>query len=654
MNPAASSSPASRFRLVVYLFLTALLYFSLTRVFLAAWSSKDTGAGLDDYLQIMLRGWTYDMVFYAYLSLLPAFYLLFAPEKWWRSRWNALFVHVMVFLSIYGLGFIAVAEALFWEEFSVRFNFIAVDYLVYRREVTDNISESYPLPLLLGGILLISILVYAFLRPFVRKALQAREPLPRRAVMFSIWALIAASGFLFLDQDLRQFSGNSYHNELAGNGPYQFFAAFRNNELDYQQFYATIDNEQASKLLKQEVKEGNSHFSRQGLFQIRRHIDNPGQEQRLNIILITVESLSARYLGVFGHRKHYTPNLDKLSRESMFFTNFYATGTRTTRGLEAITLSIPPTPGRSIVKRLGHESNMWSLGNVLKEKGYDVRFLYGGRGYFDNMSAFFSGNGYQVIDQSSISDEEMTFTNAWGMSDEDLYRQAIKSADASWAAGKPFLQQIMTTSNHRPYTYPDNRVDIPSGSGRGGAVKYTDWAIGNFLTRARKKPWFKDTLFVIVADHCASSAGKVDLPVKKYHIPLFIYAPEHIRPVKIDKLSSQIDLAPTILGLLNMDYESAFFGRNILTTPKAKERALIGNYQKLGLYEPGRLSILAPKKEIILQEHPESDNPKVTVLDTPDQFSKRNISYYQGASYIYKHGLNAWKAAGNPESEKSK
>ncbi|BAO45411.1 LTA synthase family protein [Thiolapillus brandeum] len=648
MHTTSSRSSTSRFRLVAYLFLTALLYFSLTRIFLATWFYEDTSAGLADLLQIMLRGWTYDLVFYAYLALLPAAYLLLAPEKWWRSRWNALLVHSMVFISIYGLGFIAVAEVLFWDEFSVRFNFIAVDYLVYRREVTDNIAESYPLPLLLGGILVVSILVYAALRPFIRSTLQAREPLPRRAIIFSIWALVAACGFLLLDQDLRRFSGNSYQNELAGNGPYQFFAAFRNNELDYPQFYATIDNEQASGLLKEEIKEDSSRFSKEGLFQIRRHIDNPGQERSLNIMLITVESLSARYLGVFGHRKHYTPNLDKLSRESMFFTNFYATGTRTTRGLEAITLSIPPTPGRSIVKRLGHESNLWSLGNILKEKGYDVRFLYGGRGYFDNMSAFFSGNGYQVIDQSSVPDEDMTFTNAWGMSDEDLYRQAMKSADASWAAGKPFLQQIMTTSNHRPYTYPDNRVDIPSGSGRGGAVKYTDWAIGDFLAQAKNKPWFKDTLFVIVADHCASSAGKVDLPVKKYHIPLFIYAPEHVKPVRIDKMASQIDLAPTLLALLNMDYESAFFGRNILTTPKGKQRALIGNYQKLGLYEPGRLSILAPRKEIILQKHPESDNPQVFVLDRPDDFSKRNIAYYQGASYIYKHGLNAWKQTRTP------
>ncbi len=643
MTPSASAPSIGRFRLVGDLFFVSLLYFTLLRIFLMLWSWNKAEIDIESLMQILFRGWIHDLVFYAYGAVLPALYLLLAPERWWHNRWNALLVHAAVFASIYGLGFIAVAEVLFWNEFSVRFNFISVDYLVYRREVTDNIAESYPLPLLLSGIFLASLPVYVLLRTRVTAVLQARQPFFHRAAAFAVWTMVAIGGYLLVDQDLHRFSPNTYRNELAANGPYQFFAAFRNNELDYRQFYATIDDRQASSLLKQQVKEDNSSFLEKGLFRIKRHIDNPGQEKRLNIMLIMVESLSARYLGVFGHKKHNTPNLDRLAGQSLFFTRFYATGTRTTRGLEAVTLSIPPTPGRSIVKRLGHESNFWSLGNVLKKKGYDVRFLYGGRGYFDNMSAFFSGNGYEVIDQSSVPDEEMGFTNAWGMSDEDIYRQAMNAADKSWAAGRPFMHHIMTTSNHRPYTYPDGRIDIPSGSGRSGAVRYTDWAIGDFLAKARKKPWFKDTLFVIVADHCASSAGKVDLPVKKYHIPLFIYAPEHIQPAKVDKLASQIDLAPTLLAMLNMDYDSAFFGRNIFTTPENEERALIGNYQKLGLYQPGRLSILSPKKEIQLQENPESKHPRVTTLDSPDEFARRNIAYYQGAAYIYKHGLNAWR-----------
>ena len=619
------------------------VYFTLTRAGLGIWSWPAPDTSLLDVLQLLLIGWFHDLSFYAYAAILPVLYLLFIPDSWWRSRINSVLTQSVVLISIYGLGFIAVAEFLFWEEFSVRFNFISVDYLVYTREVTENISESYPLPLLLGGILIITVLVFWQLRPTLQRILTTREPFRKRAGKSIAWLVLPLAAYGLVNQDLHQFSTNNYQNELAANGPYQFIAAFKNNNLDYDQFYASLPPSQASDLLKQEIAEANNTFASNDLFQIRRYIDNPGQEKTLNIILIMVESLSARYLGVFGNKRANTPNLDRLAAESLFFTRIYATGTRTTRGLEAVTLSIPPTPGRSIVKRIGHESNMWSLGNVLKEKGYDVRFLYGGRGYFDNMNAFFAGNGYQIIDQSSVPDEDMVFTNAWGMSDEDLYTQAIQAAGQASESKQPFFFHLMTTSNHRPYTYPDGRIDIPSGTGRSGAIKYTDWAIGDFLQRAKQKPWFEDTLFVIIADHTARSAGKMDLPVNKYHIPLMIHAPGQIIGQKVDKLASQIDLAPTLLALLNMDYTSTFFGKNIFSTPQDEERALIGNYQKLGFYQPGRLSILAPKKRMVLHVNPESNSPETIILKSPGDQTRKNIAYYQGASYIYKHQLNSWR-----------
>ena len=622
--------------------LLTLIYSTLTRIGLGIWSWPVTDASMLDLLHLLLVGWVNDLSFYAYAAVLPVLYLLLIPDKWWRSRINSVLTQGIVLISIYGLGFIVVAEFLFWEEFSVRFNFISVDYLVYTREVIDNISESYPLPLLLGGIFIVSLLVFRQLRPALLRILSTRESFRQRAEKTIVWLVLPLAAYGLVNQDLHQFSTNNYQNELAANGPYQFIAAFKNNDLDYDLFYASLSPGQASDLLKQEVAEANSTFTSNELFQIRRTIDNFGEEKHLNIMLIMVESLSARYLGVFGNKRGYTPNLDRLSEESLFFTRMYATGTRTTRGLEAVTLSIPPTPGRSIVKRIGHESNMWSLGNVLKEKGYDVRFLYGGRGYFDNMNTFFAGNGYQITDQSSVPDDDMVFTNAWGMSDEDLYTQAILAADQAFESKQPFFFHLMTTSNHRPYTYPEGRIDIPSGTGRSGAVKYTDWAIGDFLQRAKEKPWFDDTLFVIIADHSARSAGKTDLPVNKYHIPLMIHAPMQITPKKVDKLASQIDLAPTLLAMQNMDYTSTFFGKNIFITPQNEERALIGNYQKLGLYQQGRLSILVPKKGMILQENPESDSPITTVLKTSDDQARKNIAYYQGASYIYKHQLNSW------------
>jgi len=228
------------------------------------------------------------------------------------------------------------------------------------------------------------------------------------------------------------------------------------------------------------------------------------------------------------------------------------------------------------------------------------------------------------------------------MADEYLYTQAIKSADEAQRRGKPFFFHLMTTSNHRPYSYPDGRIDIPSGSGRDGAVKYTDWAIGDFLARVQDKPWFNDTLFVFVADHTAGSAGKTALPLNRYHIPMLIYSPAHLTPQRIDKLASQIDVAPTLLGMLNMDYESSAFGKDIFRMTADDERALVGNYQHLGLYTPGVLSVISPRQRLSQQRNPESGDPEIVEVGADNPHMRRDLAFYQGADYIYHHRLNAW------------
>lgn len=629
----------SRFLLIGYMLLIALIYFFVTRVLLNVIASSEAELSIISFPKIYFVGLMYDLAFYSYALIPVTLYLLFVPERMWQTKLNRGFVHLALFSTIYMLGFILAAELLFWDEFSVRFNFISVDYLIYRREVTDNIRESYPLPLYLGSILLVTLVIYAFSFKRISRLLLIKERFRSRLVFAAGLLTLPVLSFLLVNQDFRELSNNSYQNELASNGPYQFIAAFKNNELDYYKFYQTLPDSKAASLLQKEL--GNDKAD-SASFDIKRAINNPGEERHLNIFLVMVESLSADYLGTFGNGEQLTPNLDRLAKESMLFTNLYATGTRTTRGLEAVTLSIPPTPGRSIVKRIGHETNLWSLGNILKKKGYDTEFIYGGRGYFENMNDFFAGNGYGIIDQSSTPDSEMNFTNAWGMADDDLYNQAIKAADSAYSANKPFFFHLMTTTNHRPYTYPDGRIDIPSGTGRSGAVKYTDWAIGDMIEKSRTKPWFKDTLFVIIADHTSGSAGKVSLPVNKYHIPMLIYSPQHIAPTAVTHISSQIDVAPTLLSLLNMDYESAFFGKNILTMQPDEERALIGNYQNLGLFADNKLSILSPKRRMSKQLNPTDEAPTETHLDKTDADLERDIAYYQGASYIFSQHLNAW------------
>jgi phosphoglycerol transferase MdoB-like AlkP superfamily enzyme len=306
--------------------------------------------------------------------------------------------------------------------------------------------------------------------------------------------------------------------------------------------------------------------------------------------------------------------------------------------MEALTLSLPPTPGRSLIKR-PRNADLFTLGSVFRSRGYDTAFIYGGYGYFDNMNAFFGGNGYRVVDRASVADSDITFANAWGACDGDLYRWTLREADAAAAKGQPFHFFVMTTSNHRPFTYPEGKIDLPSKvSGRDGAVKYTDYAIGEFLRAAATKPWYRNTVFVIVADHCAAVAGQAALPVQHYHIPLMIFSPGgQIAPGQVNDLMSQVDYAPTLLGLLNWSYASRFFGWDVVHA-SGDRRALIGNYQRVGLYEPGVLTVLRPRRGV---DHYGYDPSSFALTPrTPDTDQvQETISYYQVASHLYREGL---------------
>ena len=635
-------------RFLFLLSATWLGIFFLTRAVLLFSHLDEAGHA---YISPILVGLLNDLVFLVYTALPLSLFMLLCPRRLWQARVTRALLWVVLAASIYLMLFTAVAEWLFWDEFGVRFNFIAVDYLVYSDEVLNNILESYPIGLLLSILGLLTLTLCLALRRPLRWALDAPYPsLRQRGLQTAGLAVLTLLCVQFADQDsLRSQGGNTYQRELASNGPYQFFAAFRNNELDYQQFYGTLPEAVTAKQMQTELSEPGVTFIGKEPLDIRRKVSNPGTPRTPNIVLVTIESLSAKYLGSNGDPRNLSPNLDALRKQSLYFNNFYATGTRTDRGLEAITLSIPPTPGRSIVKRIGREGGFASLGQQLSEVGYDAVFVYGGRGYFDNMNAFFSGNGYRIVDQSSVDEKEISFKNAWGMSDEDLYRQAIKLADADHANQVPFLLQLMTTSNHRPYTYPDGRIDIPSGNGRDGAVKYTDYAIGKFLEEARTKPWFDNTIFIFVADHTAGSAGKEDLPVQNYQIPLFIYAPKLIEAREEGKLASQIDLAPTLLGLLNMSYTSTFFGRDLLRQDELPPRVLIGNYQHLGLFDGQDLAILSPRGMLRLHKQALGESREVPA-ELDDPLITRAIAYYESASYGFKQRLLEWVPEGQHEA----
>jgi phosphoglycerol transferase MdoB-like AlkP superfamily enzyme len=468
-----------------------------------------------------LRGLWFDLL--TLMVVLTPLLLLRAlcPERLRNSRLYGPLRLLLYFSATFLLLFGAVAEWTFWDEFQTRFNFIAVDYLIYTQEVIANIFESYPVGLIVSGLaLLAAALTWALRRPLTRPA--TTPSTRQRLALFATALLLPFIAFRLGNIDHMQHADNMFANELAGNGLMTFAAAFRRNELAYDRFYRTLPESEAAAVLRQlEVRlpesgsaDGASNFL------LRRP---------KNVVLISVESLSAKYLGTFGNDEGLTPELDRLAADGLLLGRLYATGTRTVRGLEALSLGTPPIPGQAIVRRPGNDK-LTTLGGLLARAGFESQFIYGGYGYFDNMNAYFAGNGYRVVDRKDFPATSVVFENAWGVADESLFANALAEADRAHAGGKPFFSHVMTTSNHRPFTYPDQRIDIPSPGKRRGAVKYTDFAIGQFIEAARRKPWFADTLFVVTADHCSSAAGKTRLPVEGYHIPAIFYGPQIIRP----------------------------------------------------------------------------------------------------------------------------
>ena len=640
-----------------------MLISTLTRLGLTIFSAQTVGAEAVPpalWPEVFLKGLWFDIAVASVLLAPVCLYEAMLPNSWRTKSWHRTLRYTWLWFAVALLLFGAVAEVTFWMEFSTRFNFIALDYLIYTSEVIGNIRESYPVGQILAGIGAVAAVLLLAIRPAVLRADSQGVTGWQRLGLVMAAVVLAPAMMYFANVDQMEQAvlpalsldggnagngegdlKNAYAAELSGNGLFTIAAAQRRNELDYDKFYRTIPQPQANTtLVAMGVKRTPLGDARKADLSDEPATNAiPFSSRPKNIIMISVESLSAEFMDSYGGTKGLTPELDKLGKEGMKFDRLFATGTRTVRGLEALSLGTPPIPGQAIVRRPKHD-HLSTMGELLKYQGFSTFFFYGGFGYFDNMNAYYAANNYRVVDRTDIPKDQVGFENVWGVADEYLFDHVIRTLDNKGAKGtqdKPFFAQIMTTSNHRPYTYPAGRIDIPSPGGRDGAVKYTDYAIGKFIKDASKKPWFKDTLFVIVADHCASAAGKTRLPVTGYHIPLIFYAPGLLKPAVFSPTVSQIDIAPTLMEVLGKNGSAQFFGRSFFDPGPPAERAFISNYQALGYLKSNMLTVLLPKQVV---ESYQVDPKTLATTPAPvnPQLLDEAIAYYQTASKAFKTG----------------
>lgn len=611
-----------------------LLISIATRVGLALFSNEYFT--LSEWARFMGIGIIFDLVVLPWFLLPWAVYDAVMPEfakhrsaYKWEKRWAALWAPI--YLSLFVV--IGASEFTFWAEFNSRFDFIAVDYLIYTKEVINNILQSYPVALWMSGILGLSFLISWFVWPMGSIAKQSGWK--TRWARVSLVAAVMGLGFWAVDQKLADTKSNKFVEQLSANGVYAFGHAFFNNELDYDKYYPRLSEADLNTHVRALVKQSNSEFT--GPEGIERKVSAYTPPKKVNVVLVTIESFSAEYMGIFGNKMGLTPELDKLAKRGLLFTNLRATGTRTVRGLEALSVGTPPIPGQSIVRRPNNEG-LKTLGGELKAKGWQPYWVYGGYGFFDNMNAYYGGNQYTVVDRVSVDEKAFPIHHEtiWGIADEDIYSLAMTRFDREYEQGNRFFAQVMTTSNHRPYTFPKDRIDMVQKR-RESVVKYTDWAIGDFMRRAAKKPWFDNTLFIFVSDHTAKAAGKTDLPPSRYLIPMIWYAPDLIKPGVMARLMSQIDVAPTLLGWLGLDYTSRFFGYDLFNLEAGRERAFISTYQKLGYLKGDRLVALdVNKPPVVTAGLPPKEGTQTSTND--QQLIKDAISWYQAGSLYFRTG----------------
>ncbi len=438
--------------------------------------------------------------------------------------------------------------------------------------------------------------------------------------------------------NLAAFSSSHLVNQLAVNTAYSLGHAFYSQHMgqkDPETMYGEMDPDEmlarvrASAVIPEDACRNPAipllHYQPSRFF----------PEQPLNLVIILTESLGADYMGCLGGLP-LTPNIDALSRQGVLFTRLYSTGIRTVRGIESIISGFLPTPGESTVKRSSCQNNFFTLPELLRRRGYMTEFIYGGRGDFDNMRTFFLGNGFEKIyDKNSIA--EPVFTSTWGVSDEDLFQKAheiLRSHD-----GKPFFSLILTTSNHDPFEFPDGRIALyeqPKQT-RNNALKYSDYALGKYFEMAKKEAYYKNTLFLIIADHGTRLHGPGLIPVHKFHIGGLLIGPD-IRPGTYDKIASQLDMIPTLLDLMGISTDHPVPGRALFSLPETvKGRAIMQYGDTNAFMEEDRVVVLRPELEPVQFTCSEG---RLIPAELDPELAKNALAHAMLPGYLYVNRLH--------------
>jgi len=547
--------------------LLLLASLSLSRGILVAWQLERVLAA-GTLLPIFLLGFRFDLILTGFLLLWPALLLPAACTSGRLGRlWRPLLaVYFPVCLGV--AVFMEVATMPFIEQFDARPNRLFFEYLMYPKEIAGTLQAAY-LPEMSGALLLVAATVW------LARRLIARSPPVQQGGRFALGlaltpALVLACLFAMrgtldhraLNPSVAAISTDPMVNELALNSTYSVLYALYEelSEPVGERHYSEMPADEIVASIRETMAVAPGDFVDASLPTLHHQTATRHYARPKNLVIILEESLGAEFVGALGGLP-LTPNLDALSTQGLWFSNLYATGIRSVRGIEAVTTGFTPTPAKSTVKLGGSQRDFFTLAQLLGEQGYATSFIYGGESHFDNMRRFFMNNGFaKVIDENDYDDA--VFFGSWGASDEDLFRHAHK--EFTRLGDQPFFSLVFTTSNHTPFEFPDGRIELYDDEKAtvNNAVKYADYALGQFIETARHSGYWDDTVFLIVADHNSRVYGPDLVPIDHFHIPALVLGAD-IAPAVYAPVASQIDLPPTVLSLIGVSNVNPMIGHDL-------------------------------------------------------------------------------------------
>ena len=632
---------------IAILYLIGLPLLSISRALLMLWQF-DRVAATGIWPQMLLQGMRADTI---QLGLLSLPLLLLLPIAGFQSGWKLWrrMGYFWVILSLTLLVFLEAATPGFIAEYDSRPNRIFVEYLKYPNEVFTMLWTGFKIHLF-AGIAATALTVFSLSR-LLRPALAQERP--QKNLRFLVaWPVIVFLCLLSIRSSLDHrpanpalfaLSSDSMVNSLILNSTWSVTHAIYGlrHENRSSEIYGAMEKDdiiEQWKLTRSMLHDQRTLLNSEDIPTLVEQKATMRRKKPLNLVIILEESLGATFVESLGGVP-VTPELEKLKSQGWWFEQLYATGTRSVRGIEAVTTGFLPTPAQAIVKLTLAQSNFAGLAEILGKQGYESEFIYGGESHFDNMRGFFLSNGFsKVTDQNDYKNP--VFKGSWGVSDEDLLNKTHERLQEKHKEGKQSFTLVFTSSNHAPIEFPDGRIslyDKEKGTDN-NAVKYTDYALGQLMKKARESDYWTDTIFLVVADHDIRVKGESTIPIERFHIPGLILGAD-IKPRRIKTVASQVDLPTTLLSLLGIDSQHPMVGRDLTQEPEGLAgRAMMQYEQNYGWMEGQNVVILRSEKPVAHGiYHPDTKHLEMTDSPAKDTgIEKRALAHVLLPSWLYR------------------